>query len=90
MHPLDYHVTPLRTARALVVGTAVAVAILATTSTAFSQDMQLRNQAVALMNHARAVSQIQGGPWNIRTEVTFTGTASDGNLQAGTDTHPRH
>src|SRR5277367_1752388 len=79
----------MRSARALVLRIAVAAAILAAASAAFPEDMQLRNQAVALMNHAHAVSQIQGGPWNMRTEATFTATAGDGSLQAGTYTRIR-
>ncbi len=89
LHQLDYPVAPMRTARVLVLRIAVAAAILAATSAALPEDVQLRNQAVALMNHSRAVSQIQGGPWNIRTEVTFTGTASDGSLKAGIYTRIR-
>ena len=62
---------------------------MAVSSTALAEDVQLRSQAVALLNHAQAVSQLQGGPWNIRTEVTFTATASDGSLQSGTYTRVR-
>jgi TonB family protein len=54
-----------------------------------AEDVQLRNQAVALMNRARVVSQIQGGPYNFRTEAIFTATASDGSLQSGTYTRVR-
>lgn len=83
----------MRTARARVFRIAVAAAALAVTSgataVAHAEDVQLRNQAVGLLNHAHAVSQIQGGPWNIRTEVTFTATAADGSLQAGTYTRVR-
>lgn len=47
------------------------------------EDVQLRNQAVSLLNRSHIAGQIQGGPYNIRTEVTFTATAADGSLQSG-------
>src|SRR5271167_2558482 len=79
----------MRTARARVFRIAASAAILAATSAVLAEDVQLRSQAVALVNRAHAVSQIKGGPWNLRTEVTFTATASDGSLQAGTYTRVR-
>jgi hypothetical protein len=68
---------------------AIVAAIVAVCCAARAEDVQLRSRAVALMNHAHAVSQIQGGPWNIRTEATFTATASDGGLQSGIYTRVR-
>jgi len=53
------------------------------------EDVQLRNQAVVLMNRARIASKVQGGPYNFRTEATFTATAGDGNLQSGSYTRVR-
>jgi TonB family protein len=35
------------------------------------------------------VIQLQGGPYNVRTDVNFTATASDGNLQSGSYTRIR-
>ncbi|HEX3436481.1 MAG TPA: hypothetical protein VHT24_06900 [Pseudacidobacterium sp.] len=52
-------------------------------SVARGEDVQLRNQAVSLLNRSHIVSQIQGGPYNFRTEATFTATAGDGCLQSG-------
>jgi TonB family protein len=53
------------------------------------EDVQLRNQAVGLMNRAQIVSKVQGGPYNFRTEATFTATAGDGSLQSGNYTRVR-
>lgn len=58
-------------------------------SVARSEDVQLRNQAVSLLNRSHIVSQIQGGPYNFRTEATFTATAGDGSLQSGSYTRVR-
>ena len=81
---MDYPVAPMRTVRARVFWIASAVAILAACHASCAEDVQLRAQADSLMNRAHAVSQIHGGPWNIRTEVTFSATASDSSLKAGT------
>jgi hypothetical protein len=51
--------------------------------------VQLRNQAVVRMNRARIASKVQGGPYNFRTEATFTATAGEGNLQSGSYTRVR-
>jgi TonB family protein len=56
---------------------------------ASGEDVQLRNQAVGLMNRAQIVSKVQGGPYNFRTEATFTATAGDGSLQSGSYTRVR-
>ena len=56
---------------------------------AVGEDVQLRSQAVGLTNRARIASQIQGGPYNFRTEATFTATAADGSLQSGSYTRLR-
>jgi len=53
------------------------------------EDVQLRNRAVGLLNQASVVSQFQGGPYNVRTDVDFTATATDGSLQGGTYTRIR-
>ncbi len=84
---MEYPVAPMRTVCVHALGIAAILAILATGARA--EDVQLRAQAEALMNRAHAVSQIHGGPWNLRTEVTFTATASDGNLKSGTYTRLR-
>jgi TonB family protein len=53
------------------------------------EDMQLRSRAVSLLNQARVVSQFQGGPYNVRTDVSFSATSADGSLQGGTYTRVR-
>ena len=53
------------------------------------EDRQLRSRAVSLLNQARVVSQFQGGPYNVRTDVSFTATSADGSLQGGTYTRVR-
>jgi TonB family protein len=58
-------------------------------SVARGEDVQLRNRAVGLMNQARVVSQFQGGPYNVRTDVSFTATSAEGSLQGGTYTRTR-
>lgn len=79
----------MRTAMTRALLSTAAVAVMAVNCTARAEDVQLRSQAVALLNHAHVVSQLQGGPYNIRTEATFTATAADGNLQNGTYTRIR-
>lgn len=58
--------------------------IVAGSWVARGEDVQLRNRAVGLMNQAGVVSRFQGGPYNVRTDVSFTATAADGSLQGGT------
>jgi len=58
-------------------------------SSSRGEDVQLRSRAVSLMSHAHLVSTIQGGPWNIRTEVTYSATEAEGALQSGTYTRVR-
>jgi TonB family protein len=53
------------------------------------EDMQLRSRAVGLLNQSQAVSRFQGGPYNVRTEVSFTATSPDGSLKGGTYTRVR-
>jgi TonB family protein len=57
--------------------------------TAWGEDVQLRSEAVGLMNRARVVSQFKGGPYNVRTEVDFNATGPDGSLQGGSYTRVR-
>ena len=64
-------------------------AIFSSTNFAMGEDVQLRNQAVVLMNRSRIASKVQGGPYIFRTEATFTATAGDGNLQSGSYTRVR-
>ncbi len=54
-----------------------------------AEDMQLRARAVQLLNDARAINTIRGGPYIIRTEAAFTATADDGSLKSGTYTRVR-
>jgi TonB family protein len=56
---------------------------------ALGEDVQLRSRAVGLLNQASVVSRFQGGPYNVRTEVTFSATAADGSLQGGSYTRNR-
>ena len=67
----------------------VLLAIVCAGSIASGEDVQLRNHAVELLNRAQIVSKVQGGPYNFRTEATFTATAGDGSLQSGTYTRVR-
>ncbi len=53
------------------------------------EDMQLRGRAVSLLDQASVVSRFQGGPYNVRTEVSFSATAADGSLQGGSYTRNR-
>jgi TonB family protein len=53
------------------------------------EDVQLRSRAVALLNQASVVNRFQGGPYNVRTEVSFSATAADGSLQGGSYTRNR-
>jgi TonB family protein len=69
--------------------TVVGVAVAAGCCASFGEDVQLRSRAVGLMNQARVASQFQGGPYNVRTDVSFTATSADGSLQGGTYTRIR-
>ena len=51
--------------------------------------MQLRTRAVDLLNVARAVSSIRGGPYIIRTEATFSASTDDGSVRSGSYTRLR-
>ena len=44
---------------------------------------------MALLNQASVVSRFQGGPYNVRTEVSFSATGADGSLQGGSYTRNR-
>jgi TonB family protein len=50
---------------------------------AAAEDMQLRTQAVQLLDRARALNAIRGGPYYLRTETTFVATADGGGLSSG-------
>jgi TonB family protein len=63
--------------------------IFAGTNVVMGEDVQLRSQAVGLVNRAQIAGRIQGGPYNLRTDTTFTATAADGNLQSGSYTRIR-
>jgi len=80
---------PMKTSarRALLFGVCLLAAAIC--SAVLGEDVQLRSRAVALLNRARVVSQIQGGPYNIRTDVSFIATAVDGSLQGGAYTRVR-
>ena len=66
-----------------------AILLTASNQRAACEDVQLRSRAVALLNQASVVSRFQGGPYNVRTEVTFSATAADGSLQGGSYTRTR-
>lgn len=51
---------------------------------AAAEDLQLRTQAVQLMDRARAASVIRGGPYYLRTEASFVATRDGGGLTSGT------
>ena len=74
-------------------GKAVSLAALLTFVVAgnasLGEDMQLRARAVALLNQSSVVSRFQGGPYNVRTDVSFSATAADGSLQGGSYTRNR-
>jgi hypothetical protein len=53
------------------------------------EDVQLRSRAIALLNQAAMVSQIQRGPYYMKTEVSFNATAADWSLRGGTYTRIR-
>lgn len=79
----------MRSAVGRLVLLAVSLAVAGGCCLASAEDVQLRSQAVGLLSRARIVSQIQGGPYNFRTEATFTATATDGSLQSGSYTRVR-
>jgi len=78
-----------RAAMSIALVPVVLSAIVCAGSIASGEDVQLRNHAVELLNRAQIVSKVQGGPYNFRTEATFTATAGDGSLQSGTYTRVR-
>ena len=47
------------------------------------QDVQLRAQAISLMSRAKVASSLKGGPYTIRTEVTFRTIGEDGTATSG-------
>jgi TonB family protein len=51
---------------------------------AAGEDVQLRAQAVQLMDRARAANAIRGGPYFLRTEASFVATGDGGGLSSGT------
>ena len=51
---------------------------------AVAEDMQLRAQAVQLLDKARATSVIRGGPYYLRTEASFVASGDGGALSSGT------
>lgn len=57
---------------------------LCSTTSLPAEDVQLRAQAIALMSRAKVASSLKGGPFNIRTEVTFRTSGEDGNSGSGT------
>ncbi len=75
------------TSKTLAFGTLLVLATIV--SAASGEDMQLRSRAVGLLNQANVVSRLQGGPYNVRTEVSFSATAADGSLQGGSYTRNR-
>lgn len=68
---------------------AVLLLLAAVCRPSLGEDMQLRSRAVGLLNQASVVSRFQGGPYNVRTEVSFSATAADGSLQGGSYTRNR-
>src|SRR3954470_5641733 len=46
------------------------------------EHVQLRNQAIGLMNRAGIASKVQGGRYNFRTKATFTATAGEATSRA--------
>jgi TonB family protein len=75
------------------IGKAVSLALLLLIAVgsraSFAEDVQLRSRAVNLLNQASVASRFQGGPYNVRTEVSFSATAADGALQSGNYTRNR-
>jgi hypothetical protein len=63
--------------------------MFAGTNAVLAEDVQLRSQAVQLLNRAQIAGRIQGGPYNLRTDTVFTATGADGNLQSGSYTRIR-
>jgi TonB family protein len=61
----------------------LAVAVACSARSGLAEDVQLRAQAIALMSRARILSSLKGGPYNIRTEVTFRTVGENGMTGSG-------
>jgi TonB family protein len=59
------------------------IALACSTGVVSAEDAQLRAQAVAIISRAKIASLIKGGPYNIRTEVTFSTSSADGKAVSG-------